>query len=266
MMIDLTHINASEGEIEFLKSSFVYQPYKLPGPIYTGSGLSMCKSTPLRHIREDSNDPDRDRFINEARNQGAMYEQFIDAVDQRLGIKGMSFFDMACNSGYFCYRMSQRGAVRSVGLDVGDYAETFDLVNEALGTTAEFAPGSYDMRRHEIVGVNGTFDIIFNTAFMCHSSDPTFLLDTLAQMAKKALLIFSKFTRDDEYVVRFSKITSRYFKQPYPICFDATTEISDSLLLFAFEQMGFPTVIEIEQQPTWLPRSPGWRAFLAVRS
>lgn len=119
---------------------------------------------------------------------------------------------------------------------------------------------------HKIEGIDDTFDIVFNTAFMCHSSDPTFLLDALAKRARKALLIFSKFTRDDEYVVRFSKITGRYFKQSYPICFDATTEISDSLLMFAFEEMGFAHVIEIEQKPTWLPRSPGWRAFLAVRA
>lgn len=264
-MIDLSSSAISQADLDYLQKNCMYQPYKLPGPIYTGAGISFCKKTTLRIVTEETDHPDRDRFVLESGNQAAMYDQFIDFADEIVGIKGHSFFDMACNSGFFCYRTSERGATRSVGMDVGDHAHTFEIVNRLLGTNAEFYRGTYDMRRHEIQGVDGEFDIVFNTAFMCHSSDPTFLVEALAKRAKKALLIFSKFMRDDEYLVRYSTTTSHYFGQSYPICFDATTEMSDSLLMFAFKELGFSTVHEVPQKPTWLPRSPSWRAFLAVR-
>ena len=265
-MIDLTDARIDPRQVDHLVQSCAYQPYRMPGSTVTGAGLAFVKATDLRHASESTDHPDRDLFLKESANQAAMYEQFLAYAGSFISSENASFLDVACNSGYFCYRMSQRGASRSVGVDVGDFAQTFDIINGALGTAATFLPGHYDMRKHELVGVGDEqFDVVFNTAFMCHSSDPTFLLEALAKRARKALLVFSKFSRDDNYVVRYSKTTSRYFMQPYPLCFDAATEISDSLLLFALDQLGFSRVYEVPRKPTWLPRSPEWRAFLALR-
>lgn len=259
-MLDVS--SAPEGE--YLQKTCVYQPFKV-GSVYTGAALSLCKVTELRSVSENSDHPDRDRFIAESANQAAMYDQLIDFIDAHVGIEGKSFLDVAANAGYFCYRASERGASRSLGIDVGDFDRTYELINSALGTNAEFVRGSYDMRAHELSGTDERFDIVSNIAFLCHSSDPTFLLEALAKRAKKAFLIFSKFPRSDDYVIRFAKTTGRYFKQPYPLCFDATTEVSDSLLQFALKDMGFSEILEVPRQSTWIPRSPEWRAFLAIR-
>lgn len=264
-MIDLSDADLSPETNAALIDSCRYQPYKFPGGIYTGAGLSFIKSTPLRYVAETDDHPDRGIFIREAKYQAAMYETFIDFAARHVGIEGRTFLDVASNSGYFCYRMSQLGASEAVGLDVGDFSDTYAKMNAALGTKAQYARGRYDMKTHQLNGVDGEFDIVFNTAFMCHSSDPTFLLEALASRAKKAFLIFSKFFESDEYLVRYATTTSRYFGGKFPICFDATTEMSDSLLKFGLRELGFSTILEVPREPTWLPHHPAWRAFLAIR-
>jgi SAM-dependent methyltransferase len=264
-MIDLSAAAMSAADVEYLQRTCAYQPFKLPGPIYTGAALGMADGSTVRVMAEESDHPERDRFLAETGNQAAMYEQLLDFVDSEVGITGSSFVDIACNAGHFCYRASQRGASRSVGFDLGDYARTFDLVNGALGSDAKFVKGTYSQRRHELLGPVGQFDIVFNISFLCHMSDPTFVIETLAERAKKALLIFSKFPRDDDYLVRFSKNTRTYSKNAFPLCFNGATEVSDTLLEFALKDLGFSRVLEVPKQPTWLPRAPEWRAFLAIR-
>jgi SAM-dependent methyltransferase len=264
-MIDLSAAAMSAADVDYLQQTCAYQPFKLPGPVYTGAALGMADGSTVRVMAEDSDDPERDRFLAETRNQAAMYEQLLDLVDAEVGIAGNSFLDIACNAGYFCYRASQRGASRSVGFDLGDYVRTFDLVNGALGSDATFVKGTYSQRRHELLGPIGQFDIVTNIAFLCHMSDPTFVIETVAERAKKAMLIFSKFPRDDDYLIRFSKSTHVYSKKRFPLCFNGATEVSDTLLEFALKDLGFTRVLEVPKQPTWLPRAPEWRAFLAIR-
>jgi SAM-dependent methyltransferase len=265
-LIDLSSGDFTGAEIEFLKGKLGYQPFILPGPIYTGAGLSQIKNSPLRWLQADDPNPEREEFLREWNNQAQMYEDLISfTVDRLGGVKGMTYLDLASNAGYFCYRMSQLGAIGPVGIDIGDYHQTYEVVNRALGTDSRFAGGHYDARTHQVVGVDGDFDIVSNIAFMCHSSDPTFLLAALANRAKKALLIFSKFSRDDEYRINYPQTTHRYGKREFPLCFDAQTDISDSLLKFGLTRLGFATIEEIPRRPTWLPRAPTWRAFLAIR-
>jgi hypothetical protein len=262
-MIDVSSLPESEAEL--LQKTCAYQPFKLPGPVYTGAALGLRDGTDIRVMAEDSDHPLRDRFIAEVGNQAAMYEQLLEFVDAEVGIAGKSFLDIASNAGYFCYRASQLGASRSVGFDIGDYDRTYSLVNNALGTDAKFVKGTYSQRRHEFLGPVGQADIVFNIAFLCHMSDPTFVIEALASKARKALLIFSKFPREDDFIIRFSKTTHKYSQKRFPLCFNGATEVSNSLLEFALKDLGFAGVVEVPKQPTWLPRSESWRAFLAIR-
>jgi 2-polyprenyl-3-methyl-5-hydroxy-6-metoxy-1,4-benzoquinol methylase len=265
MPLDLSAALLSEADADHLQKTCLYQPFKLPGPIYTGAALGLLDGTNIRLMPENADHPLRDRFIAEVGNQAAMYDQLLDFVDAEIGIAGKSFLDIGANAGYFCYRASQLGASESVGFDIGDFDRTYSLVNDALSVDAKFVKGTYSQRRHELVGPVGEFDIVFNIAFLCHMSDPTFVIETLAERAKKALLIFSKFPREDDYLIRFSKTTHLYSQKRFPMCFNGATEVSDSLLEFAFKDLGFSRVLEVPKQSTWLPRSDDWRAFLAVR-
>lgn len=265
-MIDISETAMPSATRAAMIESCKYQPYRFPGGIWTGAGLSFIKGTPLRYVAETDEHPDKDAFIREAAHQAKMYETFIEFANKHVGVKGRSFLDVACNSGYFCYRMSQLGASTSVGFDVGDFDGTFQTMNGAIGSDARYIRGHYDMKSHQLIGLgDDKFDIVFNTAFMCHSSDPTFLLEALGNRAKKAILIFSKFFESDDYLVKYATTTSRYFGGKFPTCFDATTEMSDSLLKFGLKELGFSTVLEVPRDPSWLPRSPAWRAFLGVR-
>ena len=104
-----------------------------------------------------------------------------------------------------------------------------------------------------------------NLTYMCHVSDPTYLLAALASLAREVLVIYSRVIRSDEYIVEYSQVTKRWNDVVFPICFDYQTAISDSLLEFGLKDLGFSTVTEIPRKEYWAPGTEEWRGFVAVR-
>lgn len=245
---------------------FKYQPFVLSDECRTGAALGQLYGRRERVLFRSKCDKSLwDSFSLENDNMARMYETFLAETKGLIGgFENKTFLDIACNAGYFCYRALQEGAKNSTGIDSGDYAAAFNLVNNIINVEAVFIRRSYDIRRHIIEDIDPA-DIVFCTSFMCHISDPTFLLAFLADVSKKALLIYSKFPRSDEYFIKYSKKTSLYTKYEFPLCFDGATEISDTLLLFGLKELGFIDVHEINRGKYWLPRGDSWRCFLAIR-
>ena len=251
---------------EVLKQ-FFYQPFCFSDSVRTGAGLGHLKSVATRVLRGPGDDSEQWREFTAANDRLAgMYEDFISAIVTSAGgsVEGMTYADVACNAGWFCYRMAQLGA-RATGLDAGNFADAFKYSNAALNTDARFVQKPYNFKLHQIEGFTEKFDIVTNIAFMCHSSDPTYLIEYLASIANKHLLIYSLFHQSDEYSIKFSKNTSRYFAQKYPICFDAATSVSTSLVRFALKECGFQRVEEVPSSPSWIFSPSQWRAFYASR-
>lgn len=264
-MIDLSEKNLSPDEIRYLKKHGRYQPYKLPGGIMTGAGLSFYKKTELRTLESGSTHVDASDFVIGAKRQAAMYEDFIDLLVRTLDVSGLTYLDTCCNSGYFPYRLSQLGAT-ATGIDVDDYTRNFEIVNRELGLNTEFIHGNYDMTRHVFDALGErTFDVVSNIAFICHDSDPTFLLHELGNRAKKALLLFSLFPKSDEFFIKFGNTPNKYFGNDFPISFDNGVQLSDSLLRYSLTSMGFNSIIEADRSDSWPFRDFSWRCFLAVR-
>jgi len=261
-------IRSSDLNRETLIKLFKYQPFRLPDRTITGAGMGMLRDSKLRALKPGEDDENWPSFLEASENQTKMYEDIINGIEQYGGgFAGRKYADIACNAGYYCYRALELGARAAVGVDANDFSTAFDVVNADRGFDAEFIRAPYDMKAHSLIGLPSDFkaDIVSNIAFMCHASDPTFLLAALAEITRKTLVLFTKVTFSDDYSVKFSQATKRYFGGTFPICFDAATEISEGLLRFGLAELGFSKVTELEHQSHWVPSTPEWRAFVAVR-
>lgn len=261
----MIRITESDAAPDALRRAFMYQPFELPDGTITGAGLQMVKATPHRALRPGEVDDDVfEEFRAGAVEQEAMYEEFLAALAGEVPVVGASYLDVACNAGYFCYRMLQMGAASATGIDFHDQGVAFRAANRSLGLDARFVTAAYDMQAHRVPGLTERFDVVSCIAFMCHSSDPTYLLAYLASLARKAVMVYSKFPASKDLTIRYAQPTSRYFGGTFPTCFDSATEMSEPLLRTGLEQLGF-RVVEVERRATWKPASPQWRCFIGVR-
>ncbi len=141
--------------------------------------------------------------------------------------------------------------------------------------------GGYSFNHHVLYesadGVNATvleeqFDIVTNSAFVFHTGEPLHFLWTLARHTRQALLIYTGFTDDDDYIIRFNP--AQNFSATFPNCFNDGTVMSTKLLVESMKILGFKTVEQIPPPPGGLqdkqplagmPRYGIMKAFLCLR-
>lgn len=266
MPINLSSCQLLESEIQILRQRCKYQPFILPDGSRTGVALGQHSGAKERIMMKSEEGTDLYKlFVEKNENLASMYEEFISAAKTYIGdFEGLTFSDVACNAGYFCYRFMQEGVKYAYGYDRDDYVETIDIINRCLGVSVEFKRTKYDMQHHFIEGFQES-DIVLCASFICHSSDPTFLIDFLAKQARKAIILYSTFPKSGSYFVRYGKDIKKYGDRPYPLCFDDNVEVSDSLLKLALTENGFSHIYELERKDTWLPKGDSWRCFIGVR-
>jgi SAM-dependent methyltransferase len=140
----------------------------------------------------------------------------------------------------------------ATGVDAGDFTEAFALLNKLLGGDARFVQAQYEPTKYDFVPtIVGQFDVVSCMAFLIHVPEPLHLLRYIADRARHAVFLWSGFPRDDAMIVRYPKL-HQFSNLPFPWSFDAGVAISDSLLIYAMSEIGFPNVVEI------LPPADGW--------
>ncbi|MBM3533493.1 MAG: methyltransferase domain-containing protein [Alphaproteobacteria bacterium] len=214
----------------------------------------------------------------------ATYDNFIEVVT--VQVPGGTLLDVACNNGYFPVSASLRGCSRAVGLDPGSrtiLSVSVGALNAITGAKAEFLSGGYSSDHHLLYtapdGVNATpfeetFDIVTNSALLCHMSEPLYFLSTLSRHARRALLIYSGFIEDDDYLFRYNSVSNWNVTLPFPNCFNDGTAMSIKLFRESMRLLGFKSVEQIAPPPTGLQdREPfaamkrygTMKAFLCLR-
>jgi hypothetical protein len=117
------------------------------------------------------------------------------------------------------------------------------------------------------------FDVVTNSAFLCHVGEPLHFLGALANIARHALLIYNGFLETDEYLIRFNAPRS-FIQGQFPACFNDGTALSVGLFKESMRQLGFPKVTALPNAPGGLPRDwhlakmskfGRWIAFLCER-
>ena len=214
-------------------------------------------------------DPQKfDQFADYNQRLGVLYESFIDEIEAKVApLSELTLADVGCCSGYFPVAFAKRSAKRAVGYDRADYTETFNLLNEILGTNAEFV---YERYSGEAGGVQGaeTFDVVISIAVLVHLSDPLFHLAFLGRMARKAILVWTwtSENEEDDMVIRYGSANRYYKDDKFPYCFDIM-QISPGLLRKSLELMGFTEIHQIRNRPDGMPDY--WfdrhRGYLAIR-
>ena len=101
-----------------------------------------------------------------------------------------------------------------------------------------------------------------------HLSDPLQHLAFLGRIARKAILVwtYTSENEEDELVVRYPAANRYYASRKFPYCFDIM-QISPGLLKKSLELMGFTEIHQIRNRPTgmpdyWFDRN---RGYLAIR-
>ena len=206
------------------------------------------------------------------------YDGMVDQIAAAVGpLDDMSVLDVGCNTGYFPLAFARRGARQTKGIDRIDYSATVALLNDICGTSVQFGNWDYD---GELTSLE-QHDLVLSIAVLVHLSEPLRHLAWLGSSARKALMVFTPAHAAADYVarvqsglsakntgkiptppsdppdysIRYHAANRYYVDAKFPHCFDITT-LSEPLLRFAFERMGFTRIIEITAARESMP--PEW--------
>lgn len=190
-----------------------------------------------------------------------LYDGIVDAICAKVGdVKGVSFLDVGCNTGYFPQCFALRGARESAGCDrEKNFSETFDLLNDILGTRAVFYDSFYNTKTREIVGIK-QYDVVISMAVLCHLSEPLNHLKCLGALARRGLFVCTLVNNDKGYTVHYGETKGDYEEDNFPLCFDDKVSVSEGLLRRSLELMGFNRIYEVTANDSALP-SFNWGEF-----
>jgi len=262
-----------------------YQPYIFAEDLQTGVGFEFVTGKEgaglvywptIDHQLLAS--PDMKRFIISNDNAHEFekaneklritYNHFIDEICEHIGnVSKTTFADIGCNSGYFPVSFSLRGANKSVGYDRENYTESFELLNEILGTNASFIPLGYELVNASISS-SEKYDVAISMMVLCHLSDALRHLSFLGSIARKAIFIWTLITDDDDYRIIYGEPNKYYRHDKFPFCFDNLIRPSVKLLYKSLELMGFTQIYEISNHKDGIPDlfcNVKNRAVLAIR-
>jgi tRNA (mo5U34)-methyltransferase len=100
-------------------------------------------------------------------------------------ISGKTVLDLACNSGFFSFKMKQRGAKHVLAIDVPRQIEQAKLVAEVYNADVEFRAQNV----YEYMLTNTTqFDYVLFLGLFYHLRHPLLVLDRAAELTREKLL------------------------------------------------------------------------------
>jgi 2-polyprenyl-3-methyl-5-hydroxy-6-metoxy-1,4-benzoquinol methylase len=269
-MMDLRAYRLSAADIQEARRHLYYQPFIVSDEVQTGIAYDWAHSKGIYQMQRSEVSPaEWEEFCHLNEQLRNLYDYWIGEIDRYSGgIAGRSVVDTACAEGYFLYRSKQRGAASCTGYDLAPHlAGTTAFLNRVTGLGIEFRNIPYDMRAHRIAGASPS-DIVISSAILVHLSDPTYYLEHVASLARRALFVFSTFEDTDAYRITFEQ-PRQYHDQNarFPLCFSGRNLVSTGLLKFAISDLGFRDLIEIPT-PKGIDLPLDWsmhRAFIALR-
>lgn len=280
---------------ELLKAGYLrYQPFIIADDIEGGAGQTLADpSVELEHVFDDT------AYYDPAMHSGpgrlatnlagfragnAEWRSFFDAISElivrRLGreLTSLSIGEIGCNAGLHLFNLARRGAVNCTGYDRTDFAETFELLNEVLGTAVRFELGNWDSLTHRFEGaLVPEHDLMISGAVLNHQSDPLQHLAFVCDRARRAVLLWVQTAPDLDRsggaepcaLVFPGDPTKCLGYMPFPHYFNAEIRFSEPLLLVSLRELGFGKVEKITlpcPTPRWRWFTESFPVFLATRT
>lgn len=257
--MDLRPLGLTELQITQAAALLDYQPFRISDTIVTGVAHSWQYETSIGAFNRPQMVFDQHRDSTQRWREALaaserldrLYQCFLDAIT--AAFPSGTYLDLCCNSGYFPIGASLRG-MTTLGVDAGDFSSAVDLLNGLTGARARFFQSEYRATEYRFVPqIEEQFDVVSCMAFLVHVPEPLHLLRYIAERARRAVFLWSAFPRDDEMIVRYPR-HHQFSEERFPWGFDAGVAVSDSLLIYAMEKLGFPSHSEI------IPPDDGWPA------
>ena len=161
--MDLRTRNISPGQLSELHDFIVrrklaYQPFIFSDDLETGEGYRFINRGAGGNIHWKNADPRvkdlvpdaLESFRRENAALRAIYDDFVGQIASRVGVSGLRFAEIGCNTGYFLYALALRGARRCIGYDFTSNARVFSWFNKVLGTRCEFHFSEWDSFQHRL--------------------------------------------------------------------------------------------------------------------
>lgn len=258
-----------------------YQPFIFADDLEVGAGqhfIQEIKHTRLLHWT--THDPrvsdvltdNVELFRQSNARLREVYERFMDFMVEQLGdIRGLSFAEVGCNTGYFLFGLALRGARQCLGYDFSPGYELFQTLNEILGTRCEFHFADWDSLQHRLnYNPLPEVDVAMSIAVTCHLADPIHHLAYLCDHSRKAVFVWCPI-RDENRLCLYFDTPGKLTKQlAWPLSFDQDVRFSVPLLRMCLEQAGFEDIRELccpaTLPPEWQRWFGGQRGYLAYRT
>lgn len=253
--MDLRRFSLTEDQISIAKKILGYQPFIISDNVQTGIAYAFLygEGSPMVMEKDNVSEIEWKKFVDANARMRKMYDDWISATCAIAGdLSRLSVIDTACNTGYFLYRFWGKGVRNCVGHDRGDCTAAIRFMNSITGYNIRFVHEPYNPLTHRIEGCP-KHDIVVSSAIMCHLSDPLNYISFLASITRKALLLHTRVSDEDGYIISYGK-SNRYYKgDPFPVCFDNNVTVSRDLLFESLHLAGFQLIQEIEYSDEWLP-------------
>jgi hypothetical protein len=205
-----------------------YQPFIISDNVQTGAAYSWMNGSdprvrPQLLFRRNEETDERWSKISDANGRlRRMYDDFVATIAEHY--PSGSLLDLACNNGYFPVRASTLG-MRAFGTDSNaKHALAVRLLNDALGTRAQFQRRLYDSRRRctiwQRVRVPWPLnlprcDVVSMVAIMCHLPDPLGFLTYAGSRAKEAIFFMGQAVDTEHFLVSYQR---PHANTVFPVC------------------------------------------------
>jgi SAM-dependent methyltransferase len=177
------------------------------------------------------------------------YERIADTIAAKVNLSSSTVMELGCNTGLTLFYLAQRGAGRCIGIDSNDYRSQFHWLNATLGTHVTFHRDNYDNIKHQLRRDPGCFDVVVNTVFLNHQSDPLLCLAYLADRARAGIFLWLLLNDSDDMVIQYGKVSGIHdlgAGKRFPGAFRNDVTISRPLLIESLHGLGFDDVEFIE--------------------
>lgn len=116
--------------------------------------------------------------------------------------EGAVALDLGCSEGWFAHRLLDWGAARVVGVDLrAENIERARAVRDHLGVSAD----RLELIQADVFDLDpdalGTFDVVLALALIYHLQDPTGALRQARRLTRRACIVDTQLTRQEEPVV-----------------------------------------------------------------
>jgi hypothetical protein len=170
------------------------------------------------------------------------YKRLADIIASQVDLPSSSILEIGCNSGLTLFYLATMGAKHCRGADWTDYGDVFAWLNRVLGTDVQFRRNTYDNLAHRFSMPIEPADVVVNTVFLNHQSDPLHCLSALADLAEKGLMLWILLNEDVHMSVRYGDVAGVHdlgAERSFPLSLHNDVTISKQLLLTSLRRLGF---------------------------